>query len=130
MRMNAYEEQATFLSHELERLRHENAILRRGALQSSDKDLELQVAYRRLSEAEHGLNFARQQLDLAREEVDTRTHAIVHLENAVETQDAELEERAQTIADLEQQLQVLQLQVPPAPEDPDEADAMSGVDED
>jgi hypothetical protein len=41
MRLNAYEEHATFTSHELERLRHENAILHRGTLQSSDKDLEL-----------------------------------------------------------------------------------------
>ena len=84
MRLTAYEEQATFTSRELERLRHENAILCRGALQTTDKDLELQVAYRRLSEAEHGLNYARQQLDLAREEVDTRTHVIVRLENAIE----------------------------------------------
>jgi hypothetical protein len=60
MRLNAYEEQATFTSRELERLRHENAILRRGTLQSSDKDLELQVAYCRLGEAVHGLNYARQ----------------------------------------------------------------------
>jgi hypothetical protein len=41
MRLNAYEEQATFTSHELERLRHENAILHPRTLQSSDKDLEL-----------------------------------------------------------------------------------------
>jgi hypothetical protein len=39
---------------------------------------------------------------IAREEVDTRTHGIVHLENHVETQDAELEERAERITDLEQ----------------------------
>jgi hypothetical protein len=32
MRMNAYEEQATVMSREMERLRHENAILRRGTL--------------------------------------------------------------------------------------------------
>jgi hypothetical protein len=42
-------------------------------------------------------------LDSAREEVDIRTHGIVHLENHVETQDTELEERAERIADLEQQ---------------------------
>jgi hypothetical protein len=50
--------------------------------------------YRCLSEAEHGLNYTCQQIDLAREEVDTRIHAIMHLENAIKMQDAELEERA------------------------------------
>jgi hypothetical protein len=50
--------------------------------------------YHHLSVAEHGLNYARQQLDLVHEEVDTRTHTIVHFKNVVETQDAELEERA------------------------------------
>jgi hypothetical protein len=34
--------------------------------------------------------------------VDTQTHTIMHLENTVKTQDAELEERAETIANLEQ----------------------------
>jgi hypothetical protein len=38
-----------------------------------EKDMELQIAYRRLSEAEHGLNFTRSQLDLTREEVDMGT---------------------------------------------------------
>jgi hypothetical protein len=46
------------------------------------------------------MNFGCQQLDLAREEVDTRTHMIVHLENAIEMQDLELDERAETIATL------------------------------
>jgi hypothetical protein len=69
-------------------------------------------------------------LDIAREEVDTRTHRIVLLENHVETQDAELEERAERIADLEQQLLELQGQAPPEPADPEEIDAMSGIDED
>jgi hypothetical protein len=41
----------------------------------------------------------------AREVLDEHTHAIIHLEE----QDLELEERAVMIADLEQQLQVLQL---------------------
>jgi hypothetical protein len=41
-------------------------------------------------------------LDIAREEVDIHTHGIVHHENHVETQDAELEERAEIIAILEQ----------------------------
>jgi hypothetical protein len=62
--------------------------------------------------------------------VDTRTHAIGHLENAIETQDAELEERAEIITNLQQQLLELQEQAPPLPEDPDEADTSSSVDED
>jgi hypothetical protein len=128
--LNAYEEQVTFMSCEMEMLRYENAILRRRTLQSSDKDLELQVAYHHLSEAEHGLNNARQQLDLTREEVDTWTHAIMHLKNVIETQDVELDESTEMITNLEQQLLELQLQTPPAPEDPDEAGTMSGVDED
>jgi hypothetical protein len=64
----------------------------------------LQVAYRRLSEAEHEWNYARQQPDLTRKAVDTRTHMIMHLENTIEPQDLELEERAVTITTLEQQL--------------------------
>jgi fatty acid desaturase len=43
-------------------------------------------------------------LDITREEVDNRTHRIVHLEHHVETQDVELEERVEMIPDLEQQL--------------------------
>jgi hypothetical protein len=40
--------------------------------------------------------------------VHTRTHTIVHLKNVIEMQDLKLEERVETIATLEQQLQVLQ----------------------
>jgi anti-sigma-K factor RskA len=47
MDMNANKEKVTATSCETERLRHENAILRRGTLQSLDKDLELQVVYLR-----------------------------------------------------------------------------------
>jgi hypothetical protein len=68
-----------------------------------------------------------QQIDAAREMLDKRTHAIIHLEHHVKQQDLELEERAATIAD-----QVLQLQVPPAPAAPAapaEPDAESDVDE-
>jgi hypothetical protein len=54
----------------------------------------------------------------------------MHLDNAIETHDAELEERVETITSLEKQLLVLQLQAPSAPEDPDEIDTMSSVDED
>jgi hypothetical protein len=69
-------------------------------------------------------------LDITREEVETRTHEIIHLEHHVEVQDAELEKRAKTIANLEQQLLELLVQVPPEPANLEEIDAMSGVDED
>jgi hypothetical protein len=68
-------------------------------------------------------------LDITHEEVETHTHRIIHLENHVETQDADLEERAERIIDLEQQLLELQGQAPPEPADPKEIDAMSRVDE-
>jgi hypothetical protein len=69
-------------------------------------------------------------LDITREEVDICTHGIIHLENHVETQDVKLEERAEMIADLEQQLLELQGQAPPEPVDLEEIDTMSGIDED
>jgi hypothetical protein len=69
-------------------------------------------------------------LDIAREEVDICTHGIVHLEHHVEAQDAKLEERAEMIANLEQQLLELQVQAPPEPGNAEEIDAMSGIDED
>jgi hypothetical protein len=47
--------------------------------------------------------------------VEKRTHVIIHLNHAKEQQDLELEERAAVIASLEQQVQALQLQVPPTP---------------
>jgi hypothetical protein len=59
--------------------------------------------------------------------LDERTHVNIHLEHHIEQQDLELEERAATIVDLEQQLQV-----PPAlatPAAPTEPDAESDVDE-
>jgi hypothetical protein len=120
------------LGQHIEELRRANAILRSNTPQPSDQDHELQVAYRRLSEAEHGWHYFCQQLDAAHEMLDERTHAILHLEHHVEHQDLKLEERAMTITDLEQQLQVLQLQVPPAPvapAAPTEPDAESDVDE-
>jgi hypothetical protein len=69
-------------------------------------------------------------LDIAREEVDIRTHGIIHFENHVETQDVELEERAEMITDLKQQLLELQGQAPPKPADPEEIEAMSSINED
>jgi hypothetical protein len=56
--------------------------------------------------------------------VDERTHTIIHLEHANEQQDFELEERAVLITSLEQQVQV-----PPAPADPAEPNAVSNIDE-
>jgi hypothetical protein len=45
MHLMAYEENTTATSCELERLRHENAILHSGACPPSEQDRELQVAY-------------------------------------------------------------------------------------
>jgi hypothetical protein len=115
------------LEQHVEELRRANTILCSSTPPPSDQDRELQAAYRRLSEAEHGWHYFRQQLDAAREVMDEHTHAIIHLKHHVEQQDLELEERAVTIADLEQQLQV-----PPAPAAhaaPAEPDAESDVDE-
>jgi hypothetical protein len=62
--------------------------------------------------------------------LDERTHVIIYLEHHIEQQDLDLEQRAATIADLEQQLQVLQLQVPlTAPAAPAEPDAETDVDD-
>jgi O-succinylbenzoate synthase len=69
-------------------------------------------------------------LDITREEVDIRTHRIFPLENHVETQDTKLEERAEIIVYLKQQLLELHGQIAPKPADPEEIDAMLGVDED
>jgi uncharacterized coiled-coil DUF342 family protein len=130
MRLTAYKESATAATREIERLRHENAILCSGARPPLEQNRELQEVYRHLSNAEHGWNHTRMLLDITHEEVETRTHGIIHLDNHVETQDAELEERAKRIADLEQQLLELQGQAPPEPADPEEIDAMLGIDED
>jgi hypothetical protein len=58
--------------------------------------------YHRLSEAKHRWHYARQQLDAAREMVDERTHAIIHLEHHVEQHDLDLTKRAVMIATLKQ----------------------------
>jgi hypothetical protein len=100
----AYKESATAATREIERLRHENAILHSGARPLSEQDHELQEVYCRLSNAEHDWNYTRMLLDITHEEVDIRTHRIIHHENHVETQDAKLGERAEGIIDLEQQL--------------------------
>jgi hypothetical protein len=126
----AYEESATATAREIERLRHENAILRSGARPPSELHHELQEVYHCLSGTEHGWNYTRMLLNIAHEDVDIRTHGIIHLEHHMEMQEAELEERKEMIADLKQQLLELQRQAPPEPADPEEIDAMSGVDED
>jgi hypothetical protein len=101
-RLIAYEESATAATAEIERLRHENAILRSGVRPPSEQDRELKEAYRRLSNAEYGWNHTRLLLDITQEEVEIRTHGIIHLEHHVETQDTELEVRAEMITNLEQ----------------------------
>jgi hypothetical protein len=84
MRLTAYEESATATTYEIERLRHENAILCNGALPPSEQDRELHEIYRRLSDIEHGWNYTDMMLDITREEAETRTHGIVHVEHHVE----------------------------------------------
>jgi hypothetical protein len=79
-RLDTYTGEVTLTSHVMERLERENAILYRGTRESIEIDLVLQTTYRSLSEAEHGWHFTHLQLDLACEEVDTHTHAIMHLE--------------------------------------------------
>jgi hypothetical protein len=106
------------LEQHIEELRCANAILHSGTPPPLDQDYELQVVYRHFREAEHGWHYFRQQLDATREMLDERAHTIIHLEHHVKQQDLELKERAVMITDLEQQLQVLQLQVPPAPAAP------------
>jgi hypothetical protein len=100
MRLMADEDHTAATSLKLKRLRHENAVLYSGVHPPSEQDRELQVAYCQLSEAEHGWNHTRMLLDITQEEVDTRTHGIIHLEHHMETQDAELEE-VEKIANLE-----------------------------
>jgi predicted RNase H-like nuclease (RuvC/YqgF family) len=129
-RLMAYKESATAATSEIERLRHENAILRSGVCPPSEQDRELKKVYHHLGNAEHGWNHNRLLLDITREEVETHTHGIIHLEHHVEVQDAELEERAETIANLEQQLLAFQGQAPPEPVNPEEINAMLGIDED
>jgi hypothetical protein len=102
--LTAYKESATTAAHEVERLSHKNAILRSGARSPLEQDRELQEVYRRLSNVEHEWNHICMLLDITREEVETRTHRIIHLEHHVGVHDIELEERAEMIANLEQQM--------------------------
>jgi signal transduction protein with GAF and PtsI domain len=128
--LTAYKESPIAATRKIERLRHENAIFRSGACPPSKQDRELQEVYRHLSNAEHVWNHTHMLLDIAHAEVDIRTVGIIHFEHHVEVQDVELEERAEMLTNLEQQLLELQVRAPPEPADPEEIDAMSGVDED
>jgi hypothetical protein len=83
-RLMAYKESATAATGEIKRLRHENAILCSGVCPPSEQDRELKEVYRRLGNAKHGWNHTRLLLDITREEVETRTHGIIHLEHHVE----------------------------------------------
>jgi hypothetical protein len=69
-------------------------------------------------------------LDNTRDKVETRTLGIIHHEHHVEVLNTELEERVETIFNLEQQLLELQVQAPPEPVDAKEIHAMSSIDED
>jgi hypothetical protein len=53
-RLTAYKESATASTRKIERLRHENTILRSGAHPPSEQDRKLQEVYCCLSNAEHG----------------------------------------------------------------------------
>jgi hypothetical protein len=81
--MVAYEEHHIAILCELALLMCGNDLLRGGTAPPTDQDLELKVAYRRLSEAEHAWHYICQQLDASREMVDERTHVIVHLKHAM-----------------------------------------------
>jgi hypothetical protein len=60
MCMAAYEERHITISRELVQLKCENDLLRGGTVPPLDQDWELNVAYRRLSEAEHTWHYIRQ----------------------------------------------------------------------
>jgi hypothetical protein len=129
-RLMAYKESAIAATGEIERPRHENANVRSGVRPLSEQDRELKEVYRRLGNVERGWNHTCLLLEITREVVETRTHGINHLEHHVEVQDAELEERVETIANLEQQLLEFQGQAPPESVNLEEIDAMPGIDED
>jgi hypothetical protein len=81
MRLTTYNERNTTISHKLEQLKHENALIRSCTLPLSDQDRELKVTYRCLSKAEHGWNYNQKQLDTTHVEVDELTHMIIHYEH-------------------------------------------------
>jgi hypothetical protein len=66
-RLMAYKESATTTTSEIERLRHENSILRSGARPLLKQDRELQEVYHCLSNAEHGWNHTCMLLNITHE---------------------------------------------------------------
>jgi FtsZ-binding cell division protein ZapB len=76
MRLMTYKESATAAICEIERLRHENAMLRSGARPPSEQDRELKEVYRRLGNTKHGWNHTRMLLDISREELETHAHGL------------------------------------------------------
>jgi hypothetical protein len=129
-RLMSYKESVVATTRVIEGLRHESDILCSGAHLTSEQDHELQEVYRHPSNVEHGWNHTHMLLDITHDEVDIRTHRIIHLEHHVEAQDVNVKERAEMIANLEQQLLEHQVQATSEPVDPEEIDAMSGIDED
>jgi hypothetical protein len=83
-RLMMYKGSATAATHEIERLRHENVVLHSSARPPSEQDRELHEVYHRLSNTKYGWNHTRMLLDITREEVETCTHGIIHLEHHVE----------------------------------------------
>jgi hypothetical protein len=55
--MALYDKHNITISHELEQLKRENALLHGGTLPPSDQDREFKVANHHLCEAEHGWNY-------------------------------------------------------------------------
>jgi hypothetical protein len=68
----------------IDRLGRENHAFCQEMTYVLDKVQELQSMYHRLSEVEQELSQTHAQLQEAREDLETRTHAIVHLERTVE----------------------------------------------
>jgi hypothetical protein len=81
--LTAYKESATATTREIERLMHENAILRSGARPPSEQDHELQEVYHHLSDTEHGWNYTRMLPNITHEEVEIHNHGILHVEHHV-----------------------------------------------
>jgi hypothetical protein len=79
-----YKESAAAATHEIEELRHENAILHNGARPPSEQDRVLQEVYHRLSNVEHGWNHTCMLLNITNDEVDIHTDEIIHLEHHME----------------------------------------------
>jgi hypothetical protein len=64
---------------------HENAILCSAARPPLELDHKLQEVYHHLNDADHGWSYTHMLLDITHEEVDSRTHRIIHPEHHMET---------------------------------------------